>query len=70
MTKSGSWERPGASTAGYNDRDSPGEASRDLALPDALNYLQAQLALAFTTEDLKEGVMAFREKRDPRWHGQ
>lgn len=43
------------------------DASRDLPLADALRYLQAQLALAFTTEDIKEGVAAFREKRDPRW---
>ena len=27
-------------------------ASRDLPLPDALNYLQGMLALAFTTEDI------------------
>jgi enoyl-CoA hydratase len=42
-------------------------ATRDLALGDALSQLQAQLALAFTTQDIKEGVAAFREKRDPRW---
>jgi enoyl-CoA hydratase/carnithine racemase len=42
-------------------------ATRDLPLEAALDYLQAQLALAFTTEDLPEGVKAFKEKRSPRW---
>jgi enoyl-CoA hydratase len=42
-------------------------ATRDLPLESALDYLQAQLALAFTTEDLAEGVLAFKEKRSPRW---
>lgn len=42
-------------------------ATRDLSLPEALSALQAQLALAFTTEDIVEGVAAFREKRAPHW---
>jgi enoyl-CoA hydratase/carnithine racemase len=42
-------------------------ATRDLPLESALDYLQAQLALAFTTEDLAEGVLAFKEKRSPQW---
>lgn len=42
-------------------------ATRDLGLHEALDALQAQLALAFTTEDLAEGVRAFREKRRPEW---
>jgi enoyl-CoA hydratase/carnithine racemase len=41
--------------------------TRDLPLEQALSVLQAQLALAFTTEDLVEGVTAFREKRAPTW---
>jgi enoyl-CoA hydratase/carnithine racemase len=42
-------------------------STRDLPLEQALSAMQAQLALAFTTEDLVEGVTAFREKRAPNW---
>jgi enoyl-CoA hydratase/carnithine racemase len=41
--------------------------TRDMSLPEALDALRSQLALAFTTADLSEGVAAFREKRDPEW---
>lgn len=43
------------------------DVTRDLPLRQGLEVLQAQLALAFTTEDLVEGVSAFREKRSPHW---
>jgi enoyl-CoA hydratase/carnithine racemase len=43
------------------------DATRDMALPEALSALKAQLALALTTEDVVEGVTAFREKRAPQW---
>ena len=42
---------------------------QDMALADALDYLRAQLTIAFSTEDLVEGVTAFFEKRDPVWKG-
>jgi enoyl-CoA hydratase len=42
---------------------------QDMALADALDYLRAQLALAFATDDIQEGVRAFMEKRDPVWTG-
>jgi enoyl-CoA hydratase len=42
---------------------------QDMAFDDALEYLHAQLTLAFSTEDIQEGVRAFFEKRDPVWTG-
>src|SRR5919204_2449120 len=36
---------------------------------DALEFLQAQLTIAFSTEDIQEGVKAFFEKREPVWQG-
>jgi enoyl-CoA hydratase len=42
---------------------------QDMAFADALEFLHAQLTLAFSTDDLQEGVRAFFEKREPVWTG-
>jgi enoyl-CoA hydratase len=42
---------------------------QDMAFEQALDYLRAQLAIAFATDDIQEGVKAFFEKREPRWTG-
>jgi enoyl-CoA hydratase/carnithine racemase len=42
---------------------------QDLAFADALEFLHHNLTLAFSTEDIQEGVKAFFEKRDPVWTG-
>jgi enoyl-CoA hydratase/carnithine racemase len=42
---------------------------QDMAFADALDFLRSQLSLAFTTEDIQEGVKAFFEKREPQWKG-
>jgi enoyl-CoA hydratase/carnithine racemase len=42
---------------------------QDMAFADALDFLRAQLSLAFSTEDIQEGVKAFFEKREPQWSG-
>jgi enoyl-CoA hydratase/carnithine racemase len=42
---------------------------QDMALADALDFLRSQLTIAFSTQDIQEGVKAFFEKRDPVWTG-
>jgi enoyl-CoA hydratase len=42
---------------------------QDMPLQDAWDYLRSQLTIAFSTDDIQEGVAAFFEKRGPEWKG-
>jgi enoyl-CoA hydratase len=42
---------------------------QDMAFEDALDFLRSQLTIAFSTDDIQEGVKAFFEKREPQWTG-
>jgi enoyl-CoA hydratase len=42
---------------------------QDMPLADALEFLHTHLTIAFSTEDIQEGVRAFFEKREPEWKG-
>ena len=44
-------------------------AQGDLALDEALPMLRAKLGEALGTDDAREGLMAFLEKRKPKWSG-
>ena len=43
--------------------------AQDMAFDDALEFLRSQLTIAFSTEDIQEGVQAFFDKREPEWKG-
>src|SRR6201996_9479126 len=42
---------------------------QDKAFADAIDFLRSQLTIAFSTDDIQEGVQAFFEKREPEWKG-
>ena len=44
-------------------------AQQDLDLQAALEYMRGQLTLAQSTEDAREGIAAFLERREPEWKG-
>jgi enoyl-CoA hydratase/carnithine racemase len=41
----------------------------DMGFIEALDFLRSQLTIAFSTDDIQEGVKAFFEKREPNWLG-
>jgi enoyl-CoA hydratase/carnithine racemase len=44
-------------------------AQQDMGFGEALDYQRAQLSIALSTDDAREGVAAFMERREPRWTG-
>jgi enoyl-CoA hydratase/carnithine racemase len=44
-------------------------AQQDMAFAEALEYQRSQLSIALTTQDVREGVAAFMERREPTWTG-
>jgi enoyl-CoA hydratase/carnithine racemase len=42
---------------------------QDMAFAEAVDFLRSQLTLAFSTDDIHEGVKAFFEKREAVWTG-
>jgi enoyl-CoA hydratase/carnithine racemase len=42
-------------------------AMESMSFPAALSYAEAQITLASRTDDAREGLAAFNEKRKPRW---
>lgn len=44
-------------------------ATRDMSLPQALDYAQAMVPVMSSTKDAAEGLAAFQEKRAPEWTG-
>lgn len=44
-------------------------AAQDMSLPEAMSFTEANIRLLTMTEDAREGIRAFLEKRSPRWPG-
>jgi enoyl-CoA hydratase/carnithine racemase len=45
-------------------------AMRDMSLRESLEYAQAMVPVMSSTQDAREGMAAFQDKRAPRWTGQ